>query len=1081
MRNHKRLVIIVTLLILFFPFTVKVFAMGEADLKFQRITVEDGLSQASVNKVFQDSKGYMWFGTFDGLNRYNGKDIRIYKNIIGESNSLVFNSIADIIEDDEGNIWVATSEGLNKIENVTENIIRIKNDKTSEEGISDCNVWDLLIDSKGTMWVGTEYGLNKYDKEKKTFKKYFKENNNNSLVDNYVKVMCEDDYGHIWIGTENGLSILDVETGKFENIRELDNKPLKPINLEKDNLGNIWINTKELGVIKTHFKDGHFESLEKLKFNNEIENNIQSILFDHYGNLWLGSARGAAKYDPISKKINIYKNKASDQTSLVNDSVISLYEDKAGLIWFGTYNGISILNPDQKFNHYKKDFTNEENSLSDNMISGIYEDDDNILWIGTNSKGLNALNRENGKIKKYMHDANDKESISDDKIWTIKGANDGGIWIATASGVNKLDKSRKKIEKFEFHNNSSKYSKDVRTLYEDKDGVLWIGTRGGLQSYNTKSKEFKVYNKEFEEKNIIDKYINSICEDTEDPNILWIGTGIKSGLIKFHKTKGVIKSYINDPEDYNSLSCNSVKNIAIDHKGDLWIATKSGLNYFDTHEEKFITFDEKDGLVNNFIYGILLDDKGNPWVSTNGGLSKLDLEDVNYDMDKALFLNFTISDGLQSNEFNGQSFYKSKNGEMFFGGINGITAFFPDKINETTYEASIVIDGIKVHDKKLDVKNNNIILNYNENSIAFEFFLPDYRNAKKISYEYKLEGVDDEWVFAKDRNYANYTLLKPGKYLFRVRARNGNGELCKETTMNITIKKAPWRTPIAYFIFFLIALGLVLFIWNYVKILEKLVKQRTAQLNKKLKENSKLYDKLIEQEKIKNNYFVNLSHELRTPLNIILSTIQLLASLNKTDKIDKQVMNKYLPIVKKNSNNLLNVINDLIDTSKIESGNYNIKIKSVDIVFLVEEVALSMKEYIEGLGIDIIIDPDMEEKIIECDSTEIERCVINLLSNSAKYTPKGGCIWVYIKENIKDFIEIIVKDNGIGIAKEDQEIIFDRFSQVKDCVSNGKQSSSGIGLTLVKNLITLHKGTISVHSELGKGSEFIIKLPVKQS
>nr|WP_224168303.1 HAMP domain-containing sensor histidine kinase [Clostridium baratii] len=322
--------------------------------------------------------------------------------------------------------------------------------------------------------------------------------------------------------------------------------------------------------------------------------------------------------------------------------------------------------------------------------------------------------------------------------------------------------------------------------------------------------------------------------------------------------------------------------------------------------------------------------------------------------------------------------------------------------------------------------------------------------------------------------------MEPGKYTFKVRSRNRNGEISEVTEVKLKIKKAWYNSTLAYIIYILILLSIVYFVLNYVKILNGLVNQRTDQLNKELVEKEQIYNKLLKHEKLRNTYLVNLSHELRTPLNVILSSEQLIRTLNENKEgIEKKDLRKYMAIIKKNSKTLLKVINDLIDNSKIQAGAYTLKIEETDIVYLVEEVALSMKTYIESNGIELIIDPEIEEKMIECDKTNIERCVINLISNAVKFTKENGTIFIGIEEHEEtDTVEIIVRDNGVGIPKDKQDIIFDRFANLETQVSS-KHCSSGIGLTLVKNLVELHNGKISLISEVNKGSEFRITLPVK--
>jgi signal transduction histidine kinase len=519
-------------------------------------------------------------------------------------------------------------------------------------------------------------------------------------------------------------------------------------------------------------------------------------------------------------------------------------------------------------------------------------------------------------------------------------------------------------------------------------------------------------------------------------------------------------------------SNDTLLSINIDSKDNIWIGTDYGLIKFNEKNEEVIRYTERNGLANNFVYGAILDKYEDVWVSTNQGISKLDIS-------KEKFINYDRTDGLQSNEFNQYSYYKNKNGEIFFGGINGLTSFLPEILKEKTFTLDVTIEDVISKGEKLSAAKD-MKLSYEYNQLQFNFFVPDYKNTSKIQYAYKLSGLDKDWIFSGNRNNASYTNLQPGKYTFEVVGRNSSGKWSNPSYINIEIENPLWRTPIAYVGYTTIALGIVFIIWNRVKILDGLVKQRTVELNKKLDENKELYSKLLKQEKYKNNYFVNLSHELRTPLNVIVSIGNLINNLNKKEEhIPKEKINHHMKIMDKNCNRLISLIDNIIYTSKIESGNHKLNIRKHDIIYLVEEAVLSMKDYIEEKGIELIIEPEVEEKNIECDGLEIERTIINLISNAVKFAKPNGKIEVYIWDLGKS-VKISVKDNGIGIDSKYHESIFDRFMQAYEDTSE-EYGGSGLGLTLSRQIIELHKGKIYVESELGLGSEFIVILPVRQS
>jgi ligand-binding sensor domain-containing protein/signal transduction histidine kinase len=1043
----------------------------DKNINFKRITVEDGLSQTSVEYLFQDSKGYMWIGTIDGLNRYNGSRFEVFRYSKDKPNSISGNYISAIAEDDEGNIWVGTSRGLNRINTHTSEIT------TYLPGVNGCNlsnynITEILIDSKGDIYIATEDGLNLYNEEDDNFiRLYNSGDKKNSLSSQFVYSIVEDNYGNYWIGTDNGLNKIENNSQKI--IKYYSDGGDNSINdnfifkLYADNLDNLWIGTYNGGLNKLDLKTNKIEKFENdPNDDTSIAGNfIRYILRDSRNELWIATNNGLSRLNEEENKFINYKSKIYDPQSIVSNNVLSLFEDKSGAIWVGTYDGISLFNPQNSFKNYKNDPFNT-NSLSENMMAGIYEDDEGLLWVGTVNEGLNLIDRKSGNVTKFKS-SDDEDSLSNNHIRDIVGIQNE-IWIATEFGLNKYDKLTKKFTRYynEDNENSLLYN-DVRTLYIDNEGILWIGTRDGLCTFDRKN-TFKSYEDIFIKNGITENVFSDIIQDKD--GVIWIASALDGGLIRLNKNTNEIKSYRNNEEDRYSISFNALKTIAIDSKNNIWIGSQFGLNKFDRSTEKFHRYTEDSGLSNNFIYGILIDNEDNPWMSTNYGISKFDIKN-----DK--FVDYNVTDGLQSNEFNGYSYFKSKSGEMFFGGINGLTYFYPNQLEEKKFSPNVVIDSIYSGEKEiLDI--SNIKIGYKNSNIQFNFFMPDYRNVSKIQYAYKLDGLDENWIFSDDRNYVSYTNLESGVYKFQVVARNSSGDWSKVTTVSFKVGMKPWQTPLAYVMYALIVSLVLYIIWNRVKILDSLVEQRTHELNSKLKENKELYDKLIKNEKYKNNYFVNLSHELRTPLNVIISTQQLITKLNEEDKdIPKEKILYYMSTLRRNSDRLLKLINNIIDTSKIESGSYKLIIEKHDIVYLVEEIVLSMKDFIEANGIELVIDPDVEEKIIECDGSEIEKCIVNLVGNAVKFTPRGGKIEVRIVD-LNNKVKISVKDSGIGIEKKYHDAIFDRFGQAYNDVSE-EHGGSGLGLTVTKQLVTLHNGRIFVKSEPGHGSEFVIILPVK--
>ncbi|MGM9534690.1 MAG: ATP-binding protein, partial [Intestinibacter sp.] len=501
----------------------------------------------------------------------------------------------------------------------------------------------------------------------------------------------------------------------------------------------------------------------------------------------------------------------------------------------------------------------------------------------------------------------------------------------------------------------------------------------------------------------------------------------------------------------------------------LWIGTSEGLVKFNKNREVFTRYTDEDGLSNNTIYGVLIDDEGNPWVSTNNGISKFDLKTCRFN-------NLSSTDGLQSNEFNEKAYYKTRDGEFIFGGIKGLNIFKPENILKSSYEPRVIFESFDVSGEKY--KNiDKMEFKHNENFFRIKYFFPEYKSNNNLKFYYKLEGLMEDWIQVNG-NEIIFNKLSPGRYTFKIKARSQNGNMGKESKVSFTIKPPLWRRKEAILVYIFIILLTIYIHSKKVKRLDYLVEIRTRALNEEMKTSNQLLNKIIEVERNKNNYFINLSHELRTPLNVISSIEQLITNINQSDMgVPKEKLEEYMQVMNKNIKRLLNLINNIIDTTKIENGKYKINVREENIVYLVEETALSLKNAIESKGINLIIDTDTEEKIVKCDSYEIERCIVNLLGNASKFTPKGGTIKVDIKD-FNDKVKIIVEDTGIGIDEKYYKAIFDRFNQIVDENTEVK-GGSGLGLTITKHIIDMHNGDIYVESKKNIGTKFTIILPVE--
>ena len=1045
-------------------FKNEAFAIKDNNINFQSITVDNDLSQSLAEYIYQDSNGYIWIGTNDGLNRYNGNEFKVYKNIRNDENSISNNMISSIVEDNDKNLWIGTDGGLNKMNLNTGNITRYlvsDEDKLYSNTVVD----ELLIDSKGRLWVCTINGLNLYDSKNDKFVKVADEYlNNKGLQD-----ITEDDEGNIWVATREGLFKYNHE---MKIVKEFYHYENNEDTISENNIFSIyysenklWIGTKIGGLNIMDLNDYSIKKyIQDEKDSNSIPSNlIRDIIRDKDGDIWLATDQGLAIFDESDESFYTYKSNTS-KYSICDNNVINLYQDKMGVMWIGTFGGISKFYINNDFKVYRND-PDDDNSLSSSSVCGIYEDDEGMVWVGTFNSGINRIDIYDN-ISRFYNDYSNEESLSSNRIKDIIGIKNE-IWIATDNGLNKYDKNTKKFTIYKkVENENSIVNDEIRVLHIDRDGLLWIGTRGGISTFDRKNK-FTSYNDLLEKNGIYEKTINDIYEDID--GIMWFGLGNDGGLVKYNKETGEVKNYISN--NNNSLSNNTVRSITEDSKGNLWIGTQDGLNKLDKTTDEFTIYNYTEGLSNDFIYGVIVDSNDNIWTSTNYGISM-------YDQINNKFVRYYESDGLGSNEFNGFSYHKNKSGEIYFGGVNGLTKFNPLNIQLSMETSDVIIDCIKTSGGVEIESYDNIVLGYDSRELYIKFFIPEYKNVNQMQYAYKLEGMDSDWIFSGIENYARYASIPPGKYKMHIVGRNYNGIWSNISVIDIKVKNSIWKTPFAYFTYIFILVTAIYYFYNQMKILDSLVKKRTYQLNMKLNENESLYKRLIKAEKYKNNYFINLSHELRTPINVILSIEQLIKSLIKSGvQIENNKIEEYMNTLGGNSRRLLNLINNIIDTSKIDSDSYKLNKEEVDIVSLVEDTALSMVELAKSKYIELIIDPEIEELFIMCDKLDIERCIVNLVGNAIKFTNPTGIITININK-VQDNVKISVKDTGIGIDKKYHDSIFDRFGQVYNN-SSEEFGGSGLGLTLTKNLINLHEGEISLISESGKGSEFIIILPIR--
>jgi ligand-binding sensor domain-containing protein/serine phosphatase RsbU (regulator of sigma subunit) len=775
-----------------------------AAVKFKHFSIKDGLSQSHVNCIFQDNKGFMWFGTRDGLNKYDGCTFTVYKPIPGDRESLSDNFITGICQDNRGTIWIAAaSGGLNRFDRQKNKFTRYTHDKKDPATISSNNLNSVSVDKDGTLWIGTkDAGLNQLNTLTGKIKRYIHIPGEPAGIScNNVQVTFMDKSGVLWIGTGSGGLNRLSKNGGFLVYKNDSRDPLSLGDnnvraIYEDSSGNLWIGTQNGGLNKFDRKKENFSRF--LKDDSDpfsiSSNHVTAICGDPSGNTWIATDNGINQFLPRTGKFTCYRQEYFNPHSITANRVLCVYKDFSGALWFGTVKGIERYDKgNDKFSNVIEHF-NSRGFKVDSFVWSVVEDRPGVLWIGTDSGGLYNYDRENNTVRNFKHDPGNPASLSDNSVRALLADKSGTLWVGTGNGLNKYNSRTGTFTRYKIDSRAKNYppGNHFSVIYEDSKGDLWLGSMGGgLLKFDRENERFTVYtNRPGDKTSLGNNYIRSILEDRR--GTLRIGT--HGGLDILDGIKNSFSHYKHDPDNPGSLSHNHVHAIYEDKNGVLWLGTSWGLNRFDLKAGTFTRYFEEDGLAGNVICGILENPSRRLWISTNRGLSMLNTV-------SETFKNYDVNDGLQSNEFNIGACFRSRSGELFFGGINGLNGFYPGHVKENNTIPPVVITGFNVpgsFNGDVDI-TGKIILSPDQDSFSVEYAALDYTNPGKNKYAYKMEGFDENWINAGTGRLAAYTGLKPGEYVFRVKGSN-NGNTRDESVASLTVIIRPswWRTPLAY-------------------------------------------------------------------------------------------------------------------------------------------------------------------------------------------------------------------------------------------------------------------------------------------
>lgn len=1055
----------------------------DKNLKFDRVIIEDGLT--SVNCIIKDRYGFMWFGGSNGLYRFDGYDYRIFTHSPKDSTSLTSNNIVSLYEDKDGYLWVGTmNAGLNRYDPLHESFVQYRHNETPFS-ISNNYVTCITQDHTGKLWIGTMEGLNCFDPRQNTFRRFLHDpSDSGSISSNEIFSILEEGDGTFWITSNKGvLDLFDTQHNTAAHYTYHDgyyNSGRTGQRVIRDYTGNLWIGTEGDGLYRF---DKRMQTFTNFRFRNEkgsLSNNIITDLKEgDRGELWITTDGGGLNHlDFASSVFTHEKYDPNDPFSVSNNSSYALYIDEKKVLWLGMGDGMVNTLRQTPFELFMPSQV-EPNSLSFRVVVSLFMGSDNKLWIGSGGAGLDVLDLKTRLFRNYRYDPANEFSISTDIILALCEDKDKNLWIGTfLGGLDRFDITHQFFHHLRHDpNNANSLSHDhVFDVVAGRDDEIWIATHGGgLNLYDKKRKLFRRFKSNDDRPGTLgsDRVLCLFADHRKD---LWIGT-LDAGLQRYDRQQDRFINYNYKDVRKGDLEQYPIHHIMEDHDGNLWISTGGGgIHRYDPRRDIFTPFTTDQGLPSNSVYGSIQDDQKKIWMSTNHGI-------VRYDQGK--IVTYNVADGLPTNDFECGAIVLSHTGELFFGSKKGLISFDPRQLKDNTEQVKVTLTGLRIFNdlvypgqqiedavplRQSISRTGEIELPHNLNNFSFEFAAPGYSAPAKIRFMYRLKGLDDRWIETDaGRRVATFSSLDAGDYTFEVIAANSDGVWSGFVTAT-TIRVTPpfWGTRLAY-TGYLIAAAIVIIG------IARETRKRILLKNQLAMEKYK-HEKDVELYASKINLFTNISHELRTPLTLILGPLErLMVTLNSSNRVTHQLM-----VMHRNGLRLMGLVNQLLDFRKLESGNMKLQVKEDDLVRFVREVAYSFQELAAQRQVQF------ESTFLqECitgwfDRQKLEIIINNLLSNAFKFTPRSGSVSLDVRTDpTGEHVILKVEDTGDGIANSEMKHIFDLFYQAERN-RTGISKGTGIGLALTKSLVELHHGRIEFTSALGKGTSFVITLPLRR-
>ncbi|AWW33266.1 hybrid sensor histidine kinase/response regulator [Echinicola strongylocentroti] len=1040
------------------------------DYYFEHITMEEGLSGSTVFSILQDQQGFMWFGTKNGLNRYDGHNFKVFSPEARSGSGLGDNFIYGLFEDSRETIWVGTAHGLYTYNSSTEQFRHF--DKVSNQGNQiDGTVGEITEDLDGNIYFAVNSrGLFRYNlKSDSLFQHQEISQTNVSVHDNNTTNVLVDEKGEVWVANSRlGVHKFLPESGKFQQYLSHPEVIKAAVLQMEDHGSNILLGTKDLGV---WVMDKNSREVTPLltKAPNGKNLFIRDLCKISDNELWIATESGLFIYDLEKNKFNHFTENLNDPYSISDNAVYCIERDIEGGMWVGTYfGGLNFLpNHPTKFKkHYP---IPNSNTISGQRVREFEEGKNGTIWIGTEDAGLNHYDPKSDMYTVYLPNSS-PESLSYHNVHGL-ARKDDELWVGTvtfAIGLNRINLNTNKIENFRIHSElNTPDDNEMHSLLVDNNKQVWLGTVVGLLKLNEEDNTVNFVNE------IGNRFIYDMIEDHEGN--LWLGT-YSNGLIRYNPETGNIKTFRPDPNNPNSLPHNSIINIYEDSQNRIWIATEGGgFCIYNEKSDDFTVFNTDNGFPSNSIYKILEDISGHLWITCNRGLLEFNPQTTEYRL-------FTKDNGLMPYSFNYKSGYRAKDGTLYFGCLNGFISFDPREFEPYEYDPPVVITGIQVFNTPVPIggedpvlnasitKTSAITLNHNQSSLSFDFAALSYTASDALPYAYKMEGFDKNWTYLPQNQRINYSYLPPGDYTLKVKTADIFGEWSnREATLHITILPPFWKTNWAYILY---AVLIILMMFLILKFYKDRIHRRQAAAFKRLEDEKQ---REVYQSKIE--FFTNITHEIRTPLTLIKGPLE--SILKKEDSISPTVKES-LWIMNKNTNRLIELSNELLDFRKTEKKGFTLNFTRSEIGKLLEGIYIRFKGSAEQQYINFHFIKREEPFFADIDREAFTKIISNLLSNAIKNAESTAQLEMVISLADAHF-KVIVSNDGNLLSPENREKIFEPFFQVGGEPNKHNASGTGLGLPLARSLAEMHDGTLQVDPGNPKGrNTFILELPVKQ-